>query len=151
MVLLWTPFPDSAESGRGARVGPLLLSLFTRWFLAELKERTSAEWVSCLVTWFADDSHLGWHIHTQRDLDFVCRFLRATFALLRECGMCANTLKSTMVLGIRGSYATRWIKAHTVISNGRRPARQLTGDSRCQSMYLPGHHHFIPGARAANL
>ena len=102
----------------------------------ELQERTSAEWVRCLVTWFADDSHLGWHIRTQRDLDFVCRSLHATFALLRECGMCANPLKSTVVLGIKGSYAKRWIKAHTVICNGR----------RCIEFGVPGSSLAIPVA-----
>ena len=98
----------------------MLFSLFTCWFLTELKQRTSEEWVSKFVTWFADDSHLGWEVHSPADLDFICRSLRDTFGLLKECGMRANPLKSTIVLGLKGSYAKRWIRAHVKYSQGRR-------------------------------
>ena len=86
----------------------------------KLSLRTSPEWVAKLVTWFADDQHLGWFVSSPGDLDFICRSLRTTFGLLKECGMCANPLKSIVTLGLRGSYARRWVKAHTVWSSGQK-------------------------------
>ena len=70
---------------QGCAISPLLYSLFTAWMLAELQTRTSEEWVRKLVACFADDTHLAWTITKHSDLDFVCRSLRATFQLLREC------------------------------------------------------------------
>ena len=105
---------------QGCSISPLLFSLFTCWFLTELGSRTSPEWVAAFVTWFADDQHLGWHISQPSDLDYVCKSLRATFGLLKECGMCANPLKSIVTLGLRGNYARRWIKAHLVRSGGQK-------------------------------
>ena len=121
---------------QGCAVSPMLFSLFTCWFLAELQQRTSRDWVAWFVTWFADDSHLGWDIQQPGDLEFVCRSLRATFGLLAECGMCANPLKSTVVLGLKGSFAKRWIREHTVHSDGK----------RCIQFGIPGKPLIIPAA-----
>ena len=114
----------------------MLFSRFTCWLLAELQQRTSRDWVAWFVTWFADDSHLGWDIQQPSDLEFVCRSLRATFGLLDECGMCANPLNSTVVLGLKGSFAKRWIREHTVHSDGR----------RCIQFGIPGKPLIIPAA-----
>ena len=70
---------------QGCSVSPMLYSLFTAWLLSELSIRTSETWIQRLVTCFADDTHLAWTIEQPSDLDFVCRSLRATFQLLREC------------------------------------------------------------------
>ena len=127
-------FPLQCGVRQGCAVSPMLFSLFTCWFLDELQQRTSKDWVVQFVTWFADDSHLGWDIWQPSDLEFVCRSLRATFGLLAECGMCANPLKSTIVLGLKGSFAKRWIREHTVHSDGR----------RCIQFGTPGKPLVIP-------
>ena len=119
---------------QGCSISPLRFSLFTCWFLNELSLRTSPEWVAKLVTWFADDQHLGWFVSSPGDLDFICRSLRTTFGLLKECGMCANPLKSIVTLGLRGSYARRWVKAHTVWSSGQ----------KCVDFGVPGQPLPIP-------
>ena len=119
---------------QGCSISPLLFSLFTCWFLTELGSRTSLEWVAAFVTWFADDQHLGWHISQPSDLDYVCKSLRATFGLLKECGMCANPLKSIVTLGLRGNYARHWIKAHLVRSGGQ----------KCINFGIPGQPLPIP-------
>ena len=71
---------------QGCSISPLRFSLFTCWFLNELSLRTSPEWVAKLVTWFADDQHLGWFVSSPGDLDFICRSLRTTFGLLKYVG-----------------------------------------------------------------
>ena len=121
---------------QGCAVSPLLYSLFTAWFLAELETRTSASWVQHLVTCFADDTHLAWEIESFSDVAFFCTSLRATFQLLRECKMLVNSDKSTLVLGIRGTQAKSWIRKHLVVRAGR----------KCLDLGTPGAALCIPVA-----
>ena len=119
---------------QGCAISPLLYSLFTAWLLAELKGRTSDCWVDNLVTCFADDTHLAWDIEQPSDLDFVCRSLRATFQLLKECNMVVNSDKSSVILGLRGNHAKRWIRTHIVARAGK----------RCLNFGIPGDPLCIP-------
>ena len=100
--------------------------------LAELSVRTDASWIQQLVTCFADDTHLAWRIDGPADLDFVCRSLRAAFQLLQECHMVVNSDKSSVVIGLKGSYAKRWLREHTVSRSGRKCIDfGVPGDSLC--------------------
>ena len=119
---------------QGCSVSPMLYSLFTAWLLSELSTRTSDTWIQQLVTCFADDTHLAWTIEQPSDLDFVCRSLRATFQLLRECNMVVNSDKSSVVIGLKGSQAKRWIRQHTVAKAGR----------KCIDFGVPGDPLCIP-------
>ena len=105
---------------RGCSVSPMLYSLFTVWLMAELKDRVTPEWVERMMTCFADDTHLAWKVEGTADLAFVCKTVRAVFALLDECGMVANADKSSVVMGIRGTSARKWIKSHQVVRNGQK-------------------------------
>ncbi|CAE7313235.1 unnamed protein product, partial [Symbiodinium microadriaticum] len=131
-----TQVPMGTGVRQGCAVSPLLYSLFTAWFLAELEVRTSPSWVQHLVTCFADDTHLAWEIEQYSDLTFFCTSLRATFQLLRECKMLVNSDKSTLVLGLRGAQAKRWIRTHLVVQAGK----------KCLDMGTPGAPLCIPVA-----
>ena len=119
---------------QGCSVSPMLYSLFTAGLLSELSTRTSDTWIQRLVTCFADDTHLAWTIEQPSDLDFVCRSLRATFQLLRECNMVVNSDKSSVVIGLKGSQAKRWIRRHTVAKAG----------CKCIDFGVPGDPLCIP-------
>ncbi|CAE7822925.1 jockey\pol [Symbiodinium sp. CCMP2592] len=112
-------FPLKKGVRQGCAVSPMLYSLFTVWLMAELKTRVSPQWVDELMTCFADDTHLAWRIFGQPDLAQMCRTVREIFQLLEECGMVANAEKSSVVLGLRGSLARKWIKLHTVMRAGK--------------------------------
>ena len=131
-----TQVPMGTGVRQGCAVSPLLYSLFTAWFLAELEVRTSPSWVKHLVTCFADDTHLAWEIEQAADLAFFCKSLRATFQLLRECKMLVNSDKSTLVLGIRGAQARKWIRTHLVARAGK----------KCLEVGTPGASLCIPVA-----
>ncbi|CAE7385104.1 unnamed protein product, partial [Symbiodinium sp. CCMP2456] len=53
---------------------------------------------------------LQWLIENERGLDFLCRSVRATFALFAEMGMTVNASKSKLILSIRGGVAKRWLR-----------------------------------------
>ena len=110
----------SMEKGvrQGCSVSPMLYSLFTVWMMAELKHRVPPTWVEQCMTCFADDTHLAWCVDKPSDLQEVCRTVREVFRLFRECNMVVNADKSSVVIGLRGSVAKRWQKAHTVFQKG---------------------------------
>ena len=72
------------------------------------------------MTCFADDTHLAWKVEGLEDLAFVCKTVRAVFALLDDCGMVANADKSSVIMGIRGTSARKWIQSHQVARNGQK-------------------------------
>eukprot|EP00439_Symbiodinium_sp_Y106_P011005 s9117_g1.t1 len=73
-----------------------------------------------MMTCFADDTHLAWKVEGLEDLAFVCKTVRAVFALLDDCGMVANADKSSVIMGIRGTSARKWIQSHQVVRNGQK-------------------------------
>ena len=127
-------FPLDKGVRQGCAVSPMLYSLFTVWLMAELKTRVPPQWVDELMTCFADDTHLAWRIHKLADLALVCRTVREVFDLLADCGMVANADKSSVVLGLRGTSARKWIRAHTVSRDGQ----------PCINFGVPGRPILIP-------
>ena len=105
---------------QGCSVSPMLYSLFTVWLMAELKDRVEPDWVERMMTCFADDTHLAWKVEGLEDLAFVCKTVRAVFVLLDDCGMVANADKSSIIMGIRGTSARKWIQSHQVVRNGQK-------------------------------
>ena len=127
-------FPLDKGVRQGCAVSPMLYSLFTVWLMAELKTRVPPQWVDELMTCFADDTHLAWRIHKLADLALVCGTVREVFDLLADCGMVANADKSSVVLGLRGTSARKWIRAHTVSRDGQ----------PCINFGVPGRPILIP-------
>ena len=77
-----------------------------------IAEGTNATWAAEALTLFADDTHLAWGIRDARDLQFFLHCIRTTFQVFREFGMTITPDKSQLVVRLRGSAATRWLRSH---------------------------------------
>ena len=98
---------------QGCALSALQYALYTVHLMGRVAARTSQEWAQAFFTAFADDKHLAWHVETLQDLAFVCRCVSITFELLAQDGMCINPEKSRLVVSLRGSAASRWMRLHS--------------------------------------
>jgi len=98
---------------QGCVLSPYLYALFTCIIFDEIARRTDSAWAATALTLFADDSHVAWTIDSVEDLRFLMHSIQVTFQVFKEFGMVVHPGKSQLVIKLRGSAATRWLRKHT--------------------------------------
>ena len=103
---------------RGVRQGcilsPALWAMFTAYVMHMMDARNGAGWTSRHCTMYADDMHFAWQVASVEHLDGTLRDVRVVFDVLRTLGMQVNPTKSSLLLGLRGSLADKWLKRHVL-------------------------------------
>ena len=93
---------------QGCTLAPLLFTIFTCFLADIIGQRTDHQWMLEHLTLYADDTHASWEIRQGRDLRFVERSIQTIYAVFQEFGMCVNSSKSSLVLGLHGSVCKHW-------------------------------------------
>ena len=108
----------AVHSKRGVRQGcalaPSLWSLITVALLRALAEKCGTQWVTDLVTMYADDLLETWEVYTRKDLDLLMQAVSQSFQLLEALGLQVQPQKTKVVLALRGRQARLWIRRHTL-------------------------------------
>ena len=103
---------------RGARQGcilsPALWAMFTAYVMHVMDARNGAGWTSRHCTMYVDDMHFAWQVTSVDQLDGILRDIRVVFDVLRALGMQVNPAKSSLLLGLRGPLADKWMKRHVM-------------------------------------
>ena len=103
--------------GRGLRQGcpmsPTLWNAITSRVMTILEQRLGQAWVRNNSTFFADDILGKWVFHSVADLKFMLRAIDALFTVLEEFGMKINSLKSALIIDVRGHSGKQWLRART--------------------------------------
>ena len=103
---------------RGVRQGcilsPALWAMFTAYVMHVMDARNGAGWTSRHCTMYADDMHFAWQVASVEQLDGILRDIRVVFDVLRTLGMQVNPAKSSLLLGLRGPLADKWMKRHVL-------------------------------------
>ena len=103
---------------RGVRQGcilsPALKAMFTAYVMHVMDARNGAGWTSRHCTMYADDMHFAWQVASVAQLDGILRDIRVVFDVLRALGMQVNPAKSSLLLGLRGPLADKWMKRHVM-------------------------------------
>ena len=101
---------------RGVRQGcilsPALWAMFTAYVMRVMDARNGVGWTSRHCTMYADDMHFAWQAMSVEQLDGILREIRVVFDVLRTLGMQVNPTKSSLLLGLRGPLADKWMKQH---------------------------------------
>ena len=101
---------------RGVRQGcilsPALWAMFTAYVMHVMDAHNGAGWTSRHCTMYADDMHFAWQVSSAQHLDGILRNIQVVFGVLRALGMQVNPDKSSLLLGLRGPLADRWMKRH---------------------------------------
>ena len=74
-------------------------------------------------TMYADDMHFAWQATSVEHLAGILRVIRVIFDVLRALGMQVNPAKSSLLLGLRGPLADKWMKRR--VSRDRVGVRHL--------------------------
>ena len=81
----------AVHSTRGVRQGcalaPSLWSLITIALLRALAEKCGTQWVTDLVTMYADDLLETWEVYARKDLDLLMQAVSQSFQLLEALGL----------------------------------------------------------------
>ena len=108
----------AVHSTRGVRQGcalaPSLWSLITVALLRALAEKCGTQWVTDLVTMYADDLLETWEVYTRKDLDLLMQAVSQSFQLLEALGLQVQPQKTKVVLALRGRQARLWIRRDTL-------------------------------------
>ena len=103
---------------RGVRQGcilsPALWAMFTAYVMHVIDARNGEGWTSRHCTMYADDMHFAWQVASVAQLDGILRDIQAVFDVLRAVGMQVNPAKSSLLLGLRGPLADKWMKRHVL-------------------------------------
>ena len=109
--------------GRGLRQGcpmsPTLWNAITSRVMTLLEQRLGQEWVRQNSTFFADDILGKWVFHSVADLKFMLRAIDALFTVLEEFGMKINSLKSALIIDVRGHSGKQWLRARARYLEGK--------------------------------
>ena len=97
---------------QGCILSPALWAMFTAYVMRVMDARNGAGWTSRHCTMYADDMHFAWQVASAKHLDGILRDIQVVFDVLRTLGMQVNPAKSSMLLGLRGPLADRWMKRH---------------------------------------
>ena len=99
---------------RGVRQGcilsPALWAMFTAYVMHVMDAHNGVGWTSRHCTMYADDMHFAWQAMSVEQLDGILREIRVVFDVLRTLGMQVNPTKSSLLLGLRGPLADKWMK-----------------------------------------
>ena len=75
-----------------------------------LDARNGERWTSQHCTMYADDMHFAWQVSSDVHLRRALRDIGVVFDVLRSLGMQVNPAKSSLLVGLRGPLADRWLK-----------------------------------------
>ena len=108
----------SVQVRRGVRQGciiaPHLCNLITSAILQTLSQVLPTEWITRLMTLFADDTLCKWHIRSISDLEFTESSVIHLLDVFRAFALKVNERKSQLLLDVRGRLGKLWVKKRLV-------------------------------------